>query len=52
LGESKYAELNEEQLKEIKRLEKKLNVTLIAYENSILESPNCLWQTKNVTFGN
>ncbi|WP_208651349.1 hypothetical protein [Ureibacillus thermophilus] len=40
MGESKYAELNEEQLKEIKRLEEKLNVTLIAYENSILESQN------------
>lgn len=42
MGESKYAELNEEQLKEIKRLEEKLNVTLIAYENSI-----CVWQNKS-----
>jgi len=47
LGESKYAELNEEQLKEIKRLEEKLNVTLIAYEKSILKSPNQFDNTAN-----
>lgn len=40
LGETKFAELNDEQLKEIKQLEEKLNITLIAYDSSALESQN------------
>ena len=40
LEETKFAELNHEQLKEIKSLEDKLDVTLIAYDSSVLESQN------------
>ena len=40
LEETKFAELNQEQLKEIKQLEEKLEVTLIAYDNAVLENQN------------
>lgn len=43
----KFAELNDEQLKEIKQLEEKLNITLIAYDNYVTESQNTFDNTTN-----
>lgn len=40
MEEIKFAELNQEQIKEVKKLEDKLHVTLLAYNNSVLESQN------------
>ena len=40
MEEKKFAELNHVQLKEIKQLEEKLDVTLIAYDSSVLENKN------------
>ena len=36
----KFAELNQEQIKEVKKLEEKLNVTLLAYDHFILKGHN------------
>lgn len=47
LEEAKFAELNDEQLKEIKQLEEKLDITLIAYDSSVLESQNQIDNTQN-----
>ena len=38
--EVKFAELNQEQIKEVKKLEEKLHVTLLAYDNFVLEGQN------------
>jgi hypothetical protein len=38
--EIKFSELNQEQIKEIKKLEEKLHVTLLAYDNFVLEGHN------------
>lgn len=45
MEETKFAELNQEQLKEIKQLEDKLEVTLIAYDNTVLENQNSFGNT-------
>ncbi|MCP1143700.1 hypothetical protein [Lysinibacillus endophyticus] len=45
MEETKFAELNQEQLKEIKQLEDKLEVTLIAYDNAVLENQNSFGKT-------
>lgn len=45
LEETKFAELNHEQVKEIKQLEELLDVALIAYDSSVLESQNKLGNT-------
>lgn len=47
LEETKFAELNDEQLKEIKQLEEKLDLTLIAYDSSAIESQNVFGNTPN-----
>lgn len=44
----KFAELNDEQLKEINKLEDKLNVTLIAYDSSVLGSQQNYDETPNL----
>ena len=40
MEEIKFAQLNQEQLKEVKKLEDKFHVTLLAYDNSVLEGQN------------
>ncbi|MCP1144442.1 hypothetical protein [Lysinibacillus endophyticus] len=40
MEKTKFADLNEQQLKEIKQLEEKLDVTLIAYDSSVLDDQN------------
>ncbi len=40
MEESKYAQLEPEQLKELYQLEEKLEVTLIAYKNSVNDFTN------------
>lgn len=40
MEQTKFAELNHEQLKEVKQLEEKLDVTLIAYDSSVLVNQN------------
>lgn len=37
MEEKKFADLNQEQLKKINDLEKNIGVTLIAYENEVLQ---------------
>ena len=38
--EVNFAELNQDQIKEVKKLEEKLHVTLLAYDNFVLEGQN------------
>ncbi len=48
MEETKFAELNQDQLKEVKKLEDKLHVTLLAYDNSILDGQNQIGNSPDV----